>query len=253
MPPSAISKRPLRFCARVGEGAAHVAEHLALEQRRRDPAEVDLDERRAAGAAVPVHRLGDQLLAGAALAGDQHRCVGGRDAADELEDAEQLRVAAEDLSEVEALVELSPCHLGRLGGPGLADAEGRLDGADDVRVRPWLGDEVGRSPLHPFDSQRDRPPGRNQNHRQPRIFAPQSREKLQSLFSTRTPGEVHILNDELRTFAAKPREGLGGCASRLGAVASLLEKKRKRRGDRGVIIDDENHVSRSATTLRCVL
>ena len=75
---------PCRSCARVGERAAHVAEHLALEQRRRDAAEVHFHERAAAAAAVAMDGLGDQLLARAALAGDQHRRVGRRDPADQL-------------------------------------------------------------------------------------------------------------------------------------------------------------------------
>ena len=50
VPPSASSKRPLPVLARVGEGALHVAEHLALEQRGRDAAQVDLHERPARAA-----------------------------------------------------------------------------------------------------------------------------------------------------------------------------------------------------------
>ena len=52
----------LAILPRVGERAAHVAEHLALEQRRRNPAEVHFDERAAAAAAVGVDRFGDELL-----------------------------------------------------------------------------------------------------------------------------------------------------------------------------------------------
>ena len=47
----------------------------------------------AAAAAVAMHGLGDELLARAALAGDQHRRFGRRDAADHLQHAHDLRVA----------------------------------------------------------------------------------------------------------------------------------------------------------------
>ena len=45
VPPSASSKRPMRSVSRVGEGALHVAEQLALEDALGEPAQVDGDER----------------------------------------------------------------------------------------------------------------------------------------------------------------------------------------------------------------
>ena len=78
---------PLAVGARVGEGAADVAEHLALEQGRRDAAEIHLDERPLRPPAVAMDGVGDQLLAGAALAGDEDGRVGRRDAANQLQDA----------------------------------------------------------------------------------------------------------------------------------------------------------------------
>ena len=53
---------------RAGEGAALVAEQLALDQRRRQRGAVDDDERRVAARAAPVDRAREQLLAGAGLA-----------------------------------------------------------------------------------------------------------------------------------------------------------------------------------------
>ena len=107
MPPSASSKRPLRSCARVGEGAAHVAEHLALEQRRRDAAEVHLDERPARAPAVAVDGFGDQLLARAALAGDRApRRRSARPGRSARRMRTQPRVLADEVAEVVARVEL---------------------------------------------------------------------------------------------------------------------------------------------------
>ena len=57
----------------VGERAAHVAEQLALEQRRRHRGAVDGDERLIAARRQVVKRARDELLAGAALAGDRAR------------------------------------------------------------------------------------------------------------------------------------------------------------------------------------
>ena len=70
----------------AGEGALLVAEQLALQQVLGDGGAVDGQERRLGPQAVLVDGAGDQLLAGAALAGDQDGDVLGRDAADRLVD-----------------------------------------------------------------------------------------------------------------------------------------------------------------------
>ena len=73
---------------RAGEGAALVAEELGLHQVLGDGGAVDLDEGLVAAARVLVEGARDQLLAGAALAGDEHR---GRRVGDALEDGVERR------------------------------------------------------------------------------------------------------------------------------------------------------------------
>ena len=75
MPPLASSKSPILSRSALGERAFHVAKELALEQRFRNGAAVDGDESLVGPGAALVHEPGDELLAGAALAGDEH---GGR-------------------------------------------------------------------------------------------------------------------------------------------------------------------------------
>ena len=53
-----------------------MAEQLALQQVLGERAAVDADERAVAARAELVDRLGDQFLAGAGLAQEQHRGVG---------------------------------------------------------------------------------------------------------------------------------------------------------------------------------
>src|SRR4029079_14842517 len=53
---------PLAILSRVSEGPAHMAEHLAFEERRRDAAEIDLHERTGAPPAVAVNRVRDEFL-----------------------------------------------------------------------------------------------------------------------------------------------------------------------------------------------
>ena len=59
----------------AGEGAALVTEELGLEQLARDRGGIEGDERAARSRAVSMQRPRDQLLAGARLAGDEHREV----------------------------------------------------------------------------------------------------------------------------------------------------------------------------------
>src|SRR5207244_13111044 len=63
----------------VGEGPLLVAEELALEEGLGDRRAVERDERAAAAGALVVDRLGDELLPRAALTGDEHRRLEGRD------------------------------------------------------------------------------------------------------------------------------------------------------------------------------
>src|SRR4051812_6204672 len=69
-----------RHCAR--ERAALVSEQLALDELLRDGRAVDLDERLVLARGVLVQRASDELLAGAALARDEH---GGGAVGDALE------------------------------------------------------------------------------------------------------------------------------------------------------------------------
>src|SRR5262249_57572151 len=80
----------------AGEGALLVAEELALQQALRDGGAVEGQERRLGPGAVLVDGAGDQLLAGAALAGDQHGDVLSRDAADGLVDLAHGGAGADD-------------------------------------------------------------------------------------------------------------------------------------------------------------
>jgi len=94
VPPAACSNLPgLRLSAPV---KALVAEELALEERVGEGRAVHRHERPRRRAARLVHRPGDQLLAGAALAGDQHRPRDDGHALDLPHHLEDLRRLAHD-------------------------------------------------------------------------------------------------------------------------------------------------------------
>ena len=98
---------PLRGGA--GKGPALVAEELALHQILRDRGRVDGDEGLLRPRAVRVQRPRHQLLAGAGLAGDQHRDLRLGQAADGAKHLLHGRRLADDLRRGD--------RLGRRGGP----------------------------------------------------------------------------------------------------------------------------------------
>ena len=80
-----------------GEGAAHVAEERGLEQRLGDARAVLADEGAPAARPVGVDGAGDELLAGAALADDEHRDVARRHAVDQAEQLAHRLAPADDV------------------------------------------------------------------------------------------------------------------------------------------------------------
>ena len=90
----------------AGEGALLVAEELGFDERVRQRAATDLDERLPRPERVVVDRLRDELLAGARLAADEDRGVGAGDLHDLLAHLPHRPARAEDVREVIALAQL---------------------------------------------------------------------------------------------------------------------------------------------------
>ncbi len=232
--------------SRVREGAANVAEHLALEQGRRDPSEVHLHERPGAAGAVAVDCIRHQLLPGAAVASYEHRRVGSRDAPHQVQDAQELGVLADQVAEVVARVELLACESGcrcpaRRELRRLGQAKRRADGVKKLLVRPRLGDEVGCAGLHPFDRQRDGSPRCHQDHGEVGVRLSDRPDETQALFACRLAREVHVLEHEPALVARQPRKRLPGRAGRLRSVACLLQQQGQRRGHRRVVVYHQDH------------
>src|SRR5690606_13766264 len=91
---------------RAGEGAALDAEELALEQVLRDRRAIDRDERPRPPRRELVERARRELLAGAALAGEQHRGVGRGELADPHVERLHRGRAADELDQAVALADL---------------------------------------------------------------------------------------------------------------------------------------------------
>ena len=105
MPPLATSKRPFFEAIGGGECALHVAEERGLQQFRRHGAGVDGDKWLVAARRVGVNGLGDEFLAGAAFALDEHSGAAGRHLGDQVEDPQHDFAFAHDVGEVVALLE----------------------------------------------------------------------------------------------------------------------------------------------------
>ena len=92
----------------AGERALLVAEELALEERLGDRRAVEGDETRGGARTQVVDRARDDLLAGAALAGDQDRGLRGGDLVDQAVKLEHPRGLADELLEPAAADHLAP-------------------------------------------------------------------------------------------------------------------------------------------------
>ena len=91
---------------RAGESAFLVAEQLALHQVFGDGGAVDLHQRPVAARRVEMDGAGDQVLADAAFAGQQHGGARGRHALDGGEDLLHGGAAADDVVELVAAAQL---------------------------------------------------------------------------------------------------------------------------------------------------
>ena len=116
---------PLAHLHRAGERAAFVAEEFALQQIFRQGRTVNRDKP-AGPAAALMDRLGDKLLAGAALSGDQNGGPGRRNLFDGLDDVLHFRRVADHSLDSETGAE-SPFELGVL----LLQPEGLQRAAED--------------------------------------------------------------------------------------------------------------------------
>ena len=146
---------------RPGEGAFDVAEHLAFHQLSRDRAAIDRDERPVAPRAQLMDRLGAELLAGPALAGDEDRGAALCRAFDHVVDRPHRQRGANEAAKSAVLGDVV-----RRGEAFEVPSLQRVSHRDQEAVRgERLDDEVVGTLAHRIDRDLDRAVRGHDDHR----------------------------------------------------------------------------------------
>jgi len=229
----------------TGEGAALVAEQLALEQLARDRRRVDGHEGQRAAMARCVQGARDQLLAGAALAGDQHRHVAARHAADGLEGVEQGRAASH-----QALARRrAPRHLAAqrahlalecAAAQSLLDQRARLLGSEG------LGQIIERAALHGFDGVLEGVLRRHDHHGD--LAA--ARLHVVEQVEARGPGHAQVEEGDLELTARQRGERLVAARGLGHLVAGLLQRLAQHEADARLVVRHQHTGALAHASLR---
>jgi hypothetical protein len=130
-----------------------------------------------------VKELGDDLLAGAVLAGDEHVRVRRANLRDEFEDRLHGGCAGDEFRHTFRAEK--PVFKLELAGTaqGLMQFGVHLDETDEAFVFPGFLDEVARAPLHALDREIDVAPGGHHDHGQARVHLLNAREKIETFLA----------------------------------------------------------------------
>ncbi len=214
--------------------AFDVAEERGLEQLGGHGAGVDGNERLVAARRVGVDGLGDDLLAGAALALNQDRGTAGRDLRDQVEDAQHDLAFAHDVGEVVALLEgaleLKVFFLGAVAGNGGADV------GEQLLVVPGLLDEVLRAGADGLDDVIDGAVGRDHDDGQIGLALLELRQQLEAALA----GQSEIEEDEVEARLIEQAQPLLAVGRGFHGVVLEREQHFQRFADAGLVIDDQD-------------
>ncbi len=218
---------------RAGERAALVAEERALGQLARNRREVHRDERRVRIAGLAVDQPRQQLLAGAALAEDQHRRRQLRDLVHQIDDVARHLARADD--------ELALGLVGDLGGQrqDLAVEVLPLAGVAHERsklvVVEVLGDVVVGAVLHRLHGGLDLVDGRDHDDLDQAVVFLDDPQHLEAADA----GQPDVEQHEVDVFAVQ--DGEGRFAARDPQHAELaLENGRQGVPHPLIVVDDEH-------------
>jgi hypothetical protein len=225
----------------VGEGAAHVAEELALEQGLGKAARVDGHQWPGGAGGDGVERSRHHPLAGAVLAGDEDVGVRGADPADQVEDRPHLRRFG-DQAAAAGRAEGVVLRLQPLAVPqGMVQVDLGAEDLEQPDVVPRLGHEVAGPQAHRLDRQVDGRPGRHHHDRQVGVEGLEAGEEIEPLAPRRrVAGVVEVHQDDVEVAPGQTLDDFGGGGGDLGVEALGLEEEPERLLHLAEVVSDED-------------
>src|ERR1019366_10035519 len=215
---------------RAGERAADVPEQLALQQFFRERGAIDDDERLALAPAPSMDLPGDNVLAGAALAGEQYSRVAGGGLAGSFE-----QVLHREAARVEQRLLIdgaAQCAIFRLKDPDLQRA---IDGVLNLLERERLGDIVVGAGLHRLDGIFN---GRISSHQNYQALGCAPLDLAQQ-FQPAHLGHPGVGQNQIELRLGEHNHGLRAVLGRANLVAKRLEKRDETSADIALVIDNE--------------
>ncbi len=227
-------EQPFLVHRRAGERPLLVAEQLRLDQVLGDGRTVDLDERGLGTLAVVVDRVGDELLAGPVFAFDEDVRVAAGDVLDELEQILHPLALADDVRELELVLELL-FQLQVLGLQVLPLNRLPEQGQDPVGFDRLL-EEVGGARLDRIHRLRNRAVAGDDDHFDVGLQLLEPLEQVESVHVRQHHiGDYRIRSPGLEDLVA-PRTNEG----RPHLVALMLEQDLQPLGHRRLVVNHEH-------------
>src|SRR5581483_4942737 len=215
------------------ERALLVTEELRLEERLRHGGAVHLDERPARPLALRVDRVGDDLLAGAALALDEDRRLAAGRGLDDAPDALHRLALADELMDAACLRQLLLEAL--LAIDEAPPLEGLPDEMQDLVGGEGLRDVVVSAALDGVDRGGDRPLTRNHDDLGRGPAPLHAVEELEAADARQREVGEH----DVDLLLLQLRDRLDRVLHRLHRVAVGREPGAQRVADGGLVVDDE--------------
>ncbi|MNF85416.1 hypothetical protein D3C84_678090 [compost metagenome] len=223
-----LLEAPAALVGGAGEGAFFVAEQLGFHQVFGDRRHVQRDERRGGPRAVAVQGVGDQLLAGAGFAVDQHGDIGVGEPADGAKHLLHGRRLADDFRGARLLD-------GRLQALLLLRVLiGALDQGDRFIDVERLGQVLEGAALIGRHCAVQVGMGGHDDHRQARVQLADPRQQFQAAGA----GHADVRDDHVRLLPAEVTEHAVGAVEALGGHAFLLQGFFQHPADGAVVVDD---------------
>jgi hypothetical protein len=218
----------------TGERPLHVAEQLRLEQLARDRAAVDRDERPLRAAAGAVDAARHQLLAGAALARDEHVRVRRRHLAHQVVHALDAGRLADDPAVGVGLAQAALEQ--RVLAPDASLAERARHRVQEVVVVERLDDVVDRAVAQRLDGALDRRVARHQDDRDLAVDLAQPADRVEP----RRIRQLEIGDDQIDDARMDRAQAVAHRPGHLGAIALAREQQLHHLREPGIVVDHED-------------